>query len=333
MTRESRITTDVDFDRDGKQQSFLRLPHSVHRSAYGWIAIPMIVIKNGPGPTVLLTAGNHGDEYEGQLALIKLCREITPEMVRGRLVILPAVNYPAVIAGLRTSPIDDLNLNRSFPGDPDGRPTAAIAHYIESELLEMADFAVDLHSGGSSLMYLPSSLMAVVQDGQRAAQQLDMLRAFAAPLGYLVFPQDRTMLSAANRAGVPAIGTELGGSGTASVQSVAVAERGVRRVLKHTGSLPDIDVGEDPPPTRIMEVRGSHYYVYSPDYGMWEPLVDLGDDVQAGQAAAAVYCPQTPWREPVLAHFTCSGTVICRRVPGLVERGDCLFHLATDRSP
>ena len=51
---------------------------------------------------------------------MKLCRELEPETVRGRVVILPAANYPAVIAGLRTSPIDDLNLNRSFPGDPDG---------------------------------------------------------------------------------------------------------------------------------------------------------------------------------------------------------------------
>jgi hypothetical protein len=334
MPRATRISSEVDFDRDGKQQGFLRLPHSVHRSAYGWIAIPIIVIKNGTGPTVLLTAGNHGDEYEGQLTLMKLCRELEPEAMRGRIIILPAVNYPAALAGLRTSPIDDLNLNRSFPGDPNGRPTAAIAHYVESELLAMADYAVDLHSGGSSLMYIPSALTIAVEDEKRAARQLEMLREFAAPLGYVAWPggEDRTMLAAANRAGVTAIGTELGGSGTASVQSVAIAERGVRRVLKHVGSLPDADVGEDPAPTRIMEVCTSDYYVYSPDYGLWEPLADLGDDVQSGQAAAAVYCPQTPWREPVLTHFAHSGTIICRRVPGPVERGDCLFHLATDRS-
>lgn len=332
MTRKSRITSEIDFELDGKQQDFLRLPHSVHRSAYGWIAIPIIVIKNGTGPTVLLTAGNHGDEYEGQLALMKLCRELETDAVRGRIIMLPTANYPAAIAGLRTSPIDDLNLNRSFPGAPDGRPTEAIAHYIESELLPISDFAVDLHSGGSSLMYLASALATPAANDDLAATQLDMLRAFAAPLSYFAYPggEDRTMLAAANRAGVAAIGTELGGSGTTSVESVAIAERGVRRVLKHVGSLPDIDVGEDLPPTRLMEVRGSSDYVYSPDYGLWEPLVDLGDDVQAGQTAAAVYCPQTPWREPVLAHFAQSGTIICRRVPGPVERGDCLFHLAAD---
>jgi predicted deacylase len=138
------------------------------------------------------------------------------------------------------------------------------------------------------------------------------------------------MLAAAERAGAAAIGTELGGSGTTSLHSLDVAERGVRRVLKHLGSLPDIEVGEDLPPTRVTEVGGFDYYTYSPDYGLWEPLADLGDEVQAGQPAAAVYSQQTPWREPILTHFQHDGLIICRRVPGLVERGDCLFHVATD---
>lgn len=69
---DSLITSEVDFDADGKQTGFLRLPHSVHRSAYGWIPIPIVMIKNGDGPTALLISGNHGDEYEGQVALTKL---------------------------------------------------------------------------------------------------------------------------------------------------------------------------------------------------------------------------------------------------------------------
>lgn len=332
MASHTRITSDVDFDRDGKQLGFLQLPHSVHRSAYGWLAIPIVVIKNGEGPQVLLTAGNHGDEYEGQLALMKLCQDLEADDVRGRIIILTAANFPAALAGLRTSPIDDLNLNRSFPGNPGGRPTEAIAHYMESELLSRVDYAVDLHSGGSSLMYLPSALAAPVEDSSITAKQLDMVKAFAAPLAYWAQPgrEDRTMIAAAGRAGVAAIGTELGGSGTTSVHSLDVAERGVRRVLKHLGSVPNMKTQADLPPTRLMEVRGPSYYVYSPDYGLWEPLADLGDDVEAGQPAAAVYSQETPWREPVITLFETTGQIICRRVPGPVHRGDCLFHLATD---
>jgi hypothetical protein len=66
---QSRLAAEIDFDRNGKQHGFIRLPYSVHRSAYGWIPIPVASIKNGKGPRILLMAGNHGDEYEGQVAL------------------------------------------------------------------------------------------------------------------------------------------------------------------------------------------------------------------------------------------------------------------------
>jgi hypothetical protein len=68
----SLIQSEIDYDRDGKQTGFLRLPYSVHRSAYGWIPVPIVMFKNGAGPTALMMSGNHGDEYEGQIALTKL---------------------------------------------------------------------------------------------------------------------------------------------------------------------------------------------------------------------------------------------------------------------
>src|SRR6266702_5106853 len=93
----SRLSPDIDFERDGKQTGFLRLPHSVHRSAYGWIPIPIVAIGNGNGPRILLMAGNHGDEYEGQVALGKLIRGLGAEEVRGRIIILPSANFPAAM--------------------------------------------------------------------------------------------------------------------------------------------------------------------------------------------------------------------------------------------
>ena len=69
MVGETRIRCFVDFEQDGRQISHLQLPHSSNTSAYGWIGIPISVIRNGRGPTLYLEAGNHGDEYEGQIAL------------------------------------------------------------------------------------------------------------------------------------------------------------------------------------------------------------------------------------------------------------------------
>nr|WP_255564131.1 succinylglutamate desuccinylase/aspartoacylase family protein [Mameliella sp. CS4] len=139
----------------------MRVPHSTHDSAYGWIGVPIVCLANGPGPTVLMTGGTHGDEYEGQIAVTRLARELDPSDIRGRLILIPALNAPAAEAGRRCSPIDDGNLNRSFPGNPSGTPTEMIAHYVEEVLLPRSDVLIDLHSGGSSLLYPPTVLHAL----------------------------------------------------------------------------------------------------------------------------------------------------------------------------
>ena len=331
---QSRLAAEIDFDRDGKQHGFIRLPYSVHRSAYGWIPIPVACVKNGAGPRVLLMAGNHGDEYEGQVALGKLIRALEPAEVRGRIIILPSANFPAAMAGMRTSPLDEGNLNRSFPGDPYGGPTAQIADYIESVLLPQCDFVFDFHSGGSSLTYVPSALMRRGQTPEELNWGIELLRTFGAPVGYLVDGGwgDHTLTAAAARAGVRHMGTEIAGGGQVTPSALRILEAGIRRILTSVGAL----TGEPPPAaaaTRIMQVRGQDYYVYAPDPGLFEPLVELGDEVAAGAPAAIIHPHDTPWRAPATAAFGRAGTVICKRVPGRVERGDCLYHLATDFAP
>jgi len=231
----SRLSPDIDLDGDGKQTGFLRLPHSVHRSAYGWIPIPIAAIGRGAGPRVLLMAGNHGDELEGQVALGRLIRELQPGEVRGHVIILPSANFPAAMAGSRTSPIDGGNLNRSFPGDPGGGPTEQIAYYLESELLPRVDFVLDIHSGGSSLTYIPSTLGRRPDTPEAMEQALAMMRIFGAPFGYLNdVPLDGpTITAAAARAGTRHMSTELAGGGQVTPSALRIAEGGVRRVL-HT---------------------------------------------------------------------------------------------------
>src|SRR5260370_13643271 len=126
----SRLSADIDLLADGKATGFVRVPHSVHRSAYGWIPIPIVRIKNGDGPSVLLQAGTHGDEWEGQIGLGNLLRALEPRDIKGRLVILPSANFPAALAGQRTSPTDDGNLNRPYPGHPKGTIPHPIAPWI-----------------------------------------------------------------------------------------------------------------------------------------------------------------------------------------------------------
>ncbi len=170
MGVRTRLFSDVDFERNGKQVGWVHMPHSVTRSAYGNISIPIAVFKNGTGPTAFLMAGNHGDEYEGQIALCKLIRTLDPARLQGRVIIMPAANLPAALASARVSPIDQGNLNRAFPGDPDGTPTEQIAYYIDQVIYPITQYHHDLHSGGSSLDYIPFASMRKTNDAQLDAR-------------------------------------------------------------------------------------------------------------------------------------------------------------------
>ncbi len=337
-TRRSRMVAEVDFEKNGKQNGLVRLFHSTHASAYGFIGIPIVVIKNGEGPTGLLIGGNHGDEYEGQLVMANLARSLKPEQISGRLIIMPCLNLPAGMAGRRTSPIDDANLNRSFPGDPDGTVTQQIAYYVQKNLFPLGDFVVDLHSGGSSLMYVPSAVGRKSSDPKRHASMRALLDAFAAPISFIAAGsegtgQDQTLTGGADAAGLAVLGSELGGSGTVTAAALRFAERGVRNVLVDRGILPASERLAVDKPTRIVYTGGDDYFVYASETGVWEPLVELGDMVAKGQAAARIHWPESPWNEPVTVHFKHHGMVLCKRMPGRTTRGDCLFHLGTDEDP
>ncbi len=108
----------LDLDRDGKTITWLGLPFSVDRSPYFQVKVPVCVIRNGARPSLLLLAGVHGDEYEGELSLARLIRKLDASRMRGRVTILPMTNAPAVLASRRCSPLDGGNLNRAFVGDP-----------------------------------------------------------------------------------------------------------------------------------------------------------------------------------------------------------------------
>jgi predicted deacylase len=329
---KSMIGCDVDFAAQGKQNGYLRLPHSVHRSAYGRILIPVVMIANGEGPTVLLMAGNHGDEYEAQIALGNLCRSLETEDIRGRLIILPMANFPAADAGLRTSPVDGGNLNRAFPGNPAGTPTEMIAHYIEEELLPRCDYCIDLHSGGSSLYYPPTFLRGLGHSDAEGDMLSALQSAFDAPYSW-VFTSGggrssaaRTAMGAANRKGAITVMAELGGGGTVSPDILALTERGLLRMLHCVGMLP----GYSPGPangTRELTVVES---VLAYTRGIFEPCVDVGAEVETGDRAAIIHFPHDPWKTPETLYFQNPGMVMCKRVPGRVERGDCLFHVGQD---
>jgi len=329
----SPISCDLDFERDGAQHGFLRLPWSRDDSAWGAVMIPISVIRNGPGPTALVTGGNHGDEYEGPIALHDLAATLDPARISGRIIILPAMNAPAFRAGTRVSPIDGGNLNRLFPGRPDGTPTQKIADYVTRHLLPLADCVLDFHSGGRTLDFLPLAACHILPDKALEARCRAAVEAFGAPYALQMIEMDAVGMfdTTAEAMGKTFVTTELGGAGTATPRSIAIAKRGLRGFLAHAGILAREDAARGQAAagdTVWLDMPDGDCFLVSEEEGLIESLVTLGDRVVRGDVVARIYPFGRSGRAPLSCHAGRDGIVMARHVPGLVKPGDCIAVFA-----
>jgi predicted deacylase len=284
MAIDTQIYTDVDYDRPGKQTGHLEAPQSTNTAAWATQFIPITVIMNGSGPTALLFGGNHGDEYEGPVTLMKLARALQPEQIQGRVIIVPMLNRPAVEAGTRLSPVDGRNMNRAFPGEHGGTLTSMIAHYVTHALFPLADLVVDIHSGGRSLHFLPSVNMHHVPDDRQMREMVRAGMAWGAP--YVFIYRDvggqGLLPGEAERLGKITLGTELGGAGQFGPNTLRIAERGVRNVLRLYEILDDEPFTPPAEPAQVVAASERDDYIMAPISGIFEPFRELGETVEAG---------------------------------------------------
>ncbi|GHC72138.1 N(2)-acetyl-L-2,4-diaminobutanoate deacetylase DoeB [Limoniibacter endophyticus] len=325
--RPSPIAPSVDFDAKGVQHGHLRLPYSRDDSAWGSVMIPICVIANGDGPTALFTGANHGDEYEGPAALFELAQTLEPSEVSGRIIIVPALNYPAFRAGTRTSPIDRGNLNRSFPGRPDGTVTEKIADYVTRHLIPLADVVLDFHSGGKTLDFLPYAAAHELPDKKQEARCFDAVAAFSAPYSMKMLEIDAVGMldTTAEEMGKVFVTTELGGAGTASAKSIDIARKGCLNLLRHVGILggrPELQ------PSHWLDMPSSDCFTFAEDDGLIAFARDLGDPIKAGEIIARVYPLGRTGGAPVEYRAGMDGVLAARHVPGLIQAGDCLSVIA-----
>ena len=329
------VFSDIDWGKDGRQVGALYLPHSPDDDAWGVIPFPAASIRNGDGPVVVVSGAVHGDEYEGPVVIAELIRQIRPEDVQGQLILLPAFNAPALRAGRRTSPIDHLNLNRVFPGDDFGAPTAQIARYVADNIFSRANFYLDLHAGGRTLFIQPSAHVVMADNMAPALIKANARLAEVFGVGITVQTSNmgdyRTAPGYTSLRGIPTLAAEMGMGGWLTGDSVQATREATRRLLKHTGVLPRIDTVPGVA-TRWTRINGAAAYVFAPCDGYFERRFKLGDAIEPGQLAGLMHHLARPEIEPEPVYFKSGGTLYGHGLLGHVRAGQNLAVLTVDVS-
>jgi predicted deacylase len=327
------IATSIGYDRKGKQQGYLRAPYSHNLGAWANLMIPITVMNNGPGPTVLALAGNHGDEYQGQIALMKLARELQPELISGRLILIPSLNLPAAKAGTRLSPLDGMNLNRAFPGKPEGPVTGMIADYLTRVLFPISDVVIDIHAGGRSSFFYPCSTMHLVSDLKLRAAMIEGALAWNTDFTFVgidIAGSGLLPVEAENQ-GKVVITTEMGGGEGVAAEVHQITQKGLRNVLIHCGVLKGEKQTREQmgrPPTIVVQAMNEEDYLLAPESGILEVHVSLGTKVQAGEVIGSIHFLERPDREPVRIEAKSQGYLLAIRAPCLTQQGDCVAVIA-----
>jgi N-alpha-acetyl-L-2,4-diaminobutyrate deacetylase len=323
----SPISPTIRLDAQGVHHGFLRLPHSRDDSAWGSVMIPITVIANGDGPTALLTGASHGDEYEGPIALQELAISLRPDQITGRVIILPMMNQPAFSAGVRCSPIDGANMNRSFPGKSDGTVTQKICHFISTQLVPQSDIVLDFHSGGRTLDFLPFAAAHILDDKSQEAACMAAMQAFNAPYSMRMREIDNVGMfdTEVETQGKVFVTTELGGAGTATASSIAIARKGIRNLLIHAGILPGT---QDLNFSAQLDMPDDSCFVFSEVAGLVEYLVGIGDSVMEKQPIARIWPSDRTGELPAQCCALRNGILAARHVPGLVKVGDFMGLVA-----
>jgi N-alpha-acetyl-L-2,4-diaminobutyrate deacetylase len=240
---------------------------------------------------------------------------------------VPAMNFPAFRGATRTSPIDKGNLNRTFPGKPDGTVTEKIADYFQRTLLPLADVVLDIHSGGKTLEFVPFCCAHRLPDKKHEQACVAAMEAFNAPYSMMLLEIDSVGMydTAAEDMGKVFISTELGGGGTTSARTVGVAKRGVRNLLAHAGVLKGETKKQ---PSQLLDMPDGDCFTFSENDGLIEPCVDLGQSVAKGEVIARVWPADRTGTKPAEYRAKMAGIAAGRHFPGLVKTGDCISVLA-----
>lgn len=269
--------------------------------ANGEIKLPATVLHgHGTGKTMLITAGVHAGEYVGIQAAIELSQKLKIEKVTGTIIIVKVMNRPAFEARNGSMGLtDDKNLNREFPGDPQGTEMERLAWAVSQELQPVTDYYIDLHSGDDYekltpyVYYAGMAAEEVVAESRKMAEQVDvpyMVKSNVASGGSYNYAASQ---------GIPSILIERGGMGDWNYEEVRSTRRDVRNILCHMGIYQGIKDFRTYYPLDVADVR----YQDAEESGLWYPFKKVGDMIQEGDILGEVRDYEGKVKEVSIAEF------------------------------
>lgn len=275
-----------------------------------------------PGPTLFLSAAIHGDELNGVEIINRLIHNPAIRQLKGTLIAVPIVNPFGVINQSRYLP-DRRDLNRSFPGSPKGSLAARMADLFLQEIVSRCDFGIDLHTGAIHRSNLPQIRANLDDPATR-----EMALAFGVPVLLNANLRDGSLREAADNLGVRVLLYEAGEALRYDELCIRAGERGILRVMRHLGMLPNKRQSRSLIESVIAQDSG---WLRATGSGFVQLHKRLGDRVSKGENLATIVDPFGTPLDQVLARD--DGIVIgCQNLP-LVHEGDAMFNIAYFHRP
>lgn len=276
----------IDFDTPGKRHYQIAFHLD---SAWGYSLVPLTVVRgaSGDAPGVAVIGGTHGNEYEGQVAVKRLCQDLNAETTAGLAVLIPQLSESACRAGTRISPLDGVNMNRAFPGDAHGTISRRISNFIKTKVFPRVRVVIDIHSGGREAVFPLCTSFHRLPDAAQFAEMAGAARLFDTPFLFVYSRQmgSGLLTDEAEDEGKIAIGGEFGSGETVNPTGVLHAYEGSLNVMRHYRLLPGPvrHIASEQRRQRLIQAPNLSDYRPGPRDGIWEPAALPGADLVEGQ--------------------------------------------------
>ena len=329
----------IDFERPGKHHYHVAFHLD---GTWGYSLLPLTVINgtrsdhDGPPlPGVVAFGGTHGNEFEGQVSVKRLCHDLEAEALQGRVILVPQLSPSACAANRRESPLDGVNMNRAFPGQARGTISYRIADFVKRRIFPQVRIVLDIHSGGREGCFPFCSSFHPIPDPEQRGEIAQVARLFDTPF-IMVYSSDMAsglLTDEAEADGKITIGGEFGYGESTNVEGTRHAYEGIKNVLRHYGLLEGGVVPVRPegsPPPRIVEAANLDDYVPAPRGGVWEPAVYPGVQVQQGDLLGRLHDFADHAAPPLEVRAHRAGWVLMLHFSARVAQGVTLYVVARE---